>query len=133
MLTESFEFETVDHPSNCTDEAINCGADQLNNVGNGTNDGWWHYDYVRYVNDLIERLPSSSLASGLKDKILGEAYFLRAYYYFSMVKRYGGIPIVKQVLNYTGDNLTELQLPRNTEKDCYDFIASDLIKPHYCT
>lgn len=126
MLTESFEFETVDHPSNCTDEAINCGADQVNNVGSGTNDGWWHYDYVRYVNDLIERLPSSPLPSTLKDKILGEAYFLRAYYYFSMVKRYGGIPIVDQVLNYTGDNLTELQVPRNTEEDCYDFIASNL-------
>lgn len=126
MQTESFEFETVDHPSNCTDEAFNCASDQLDNVGNGTNDGWWHYDYVRYVNDLIERIPSAPLAEGLRDQIKGEAHFLRAYYYFSMVKRYGGIPIVDKILNYTGDNLADLQLPRDTEEDCYDFIGKDL-------
>lgn len=126
MQTESFEFETVDHPSNCTDECINAGADQLDNVGNGTNDGWWHYDYVRYVNDLIERISDAPLGQNFKNQINGEAHFLRAYYYFSMVKRYGGIPIVDKVLNYTGDNLADLQLPRDTEEDCYDFIGKDL-------
>jgi len=126
MQKEDFGFAPASFLSNTTDEAINCFTDQGSNIGNGTNDGWWQYNYVRYVNDLIVRIKSAKLADAFKTTVLGEAYFLRAHYYFSMVKRYGGIPIVKSVLTYTGDNLAELQVPRDKEQDCYNFIASDL-------
>jgi hypothetical protein len=78
------------------------------------------------VNDLIEKLPNSVLGEAKKQQILGEAYFIRAYYYFAMVKRYGGVPIIKNVQYYTGENLSELQVPRDKEADVYDFISSDL-------
>jgi hypothetical protein len=126
MQKEDFGFSPASYLSNTTDEAINCFTDQGQNIGDGTNDGWWHYDYVRYVNDLIAKTPSSKLSAVSKNTVLGEAYFLRAYYYFSMVKRYGGIPIIKGVLTYTGNNLSELQVPRDKEQDVYDFIAGDL-------
>lgn len=126
MQKEDFGFAPASFLSNSTDEAINCFTDQGQNIGDGTNDGWWQYNYVRYVNDLIAKVPSSKLSAISKNTVLGEAYFLRAYYYFTMVKRYGGIPIVKNVQTYTGSNLSELQLPRNKEKEVYDFIASDL-------
>ena len=72
------------------------------------------------------KIPTSTLNESLKKSIIGEGKFLRAYYYFQMVKRYGGVPIVKTVQNFDGTNLAELQVPRNTEKEVYDFIASDL-------
>ncbi len=126
MQKEDFSFSPASYLSNTTDEAINCFSDQGSNIGDGTNDGWWQYNYVRYVNDLIAKLPSSKLSTISKNTALGEAYFIRAYYYFSMVKRYGGVPIVKKVLTYTGSNLEELRVTRNKEQEVYDFIASDL-------
>lgn len=126
MQKEDFGFAPASFLSNTTDEAINCFTDQGSNIGDGTNDEWWKFNYIRYVNDLIAKVQTSKLSAASKGTVLGEAYFIRAYYYFSLVKRYGGIPIVKQVLNYTGSNLSKLQVARNTEQEVYDFIASDL-------
>lgn len=112
--------------ANNTDEAISCFTDERNGIGNGTWTQWWGYNHVRNVNDLIEKLPEAALNDEKRQHLLGEAYFIRAYYYFAMVKRYGGVPIIKQVQYFTGDNIAELQVPRNTEAEVYDFIASDL-------
>ena len=57
-----------------------------------------------------------------------EVYFIRAFRYFEMVRRYGGVPIVDRVLNYPEESLEEVTKPRDKEKDCYDFILSDLDK-----
>ncbi|MGK6350099.1 RagB/SusD family nutrient uptake outer membrane protein [Parapedobacter sp. DT-150] len=112
--------------ANNTDEALSCFGDERNGIGDGTWTQWWGYDHIRNVNDLMEHLPESSLGETTKQRLLGEAYFIRAYYYFALVKRYGGVPIIKQVQYYTGDNLAELQVARNKEEEVYDFIASDL-------
>ena len=112
--------------ANNTDEAISTIEGQRNSIGDGTWTQWWGYSSVRNVNDFIERLSKSNINENLKTTLIGEAKFIRAYYYFSMVKRYGGIPIIKIVQNYTGDNISELQVPRNNEMEVYDFIAADL-------
>jgi hypothetical protein len=112
--------------ANHTDEAINNPSKELNSIGNGTWTQWWGYSNVRNVNDLMTKLPKSVLGQTKKKQVLGEAYFIRAYYYFAMVKRYGGVPIIKKVQNFTGDNFEELQVPRDKEEDVYDFIANDL-------
>ena len=51
-----------------------------------------------------------------------QARFLRAFYYFELVKRYGGVPIIKTALNL-GDNVTAIN--RNSLQDCVDFITSE--------
>lgn len=112
-------------------EALNSTSDDLSSVGNGTWWGLWDFGKVRRVNYFIETLPgykSNFSNTDLYNAWLGEAYFIRAYYYFAMVKRYGGIPIIEQTLDYDPNNLESLKLPRNSEKDCYDFIAGDLDK-----
>jgi hypothetical protein len=43
-----------------------------------------------------------------------------------MTSRYGGIPIVKEVINYSGQDVESLRAPRDKEEDCYDFVISDL-------
>ncbi|MBN8858530.1 MAG: RagB/SusD family nutrient uptake outer membrane protein [Sphingobacteriales bacterium] len=107
-------------------EAILNIADDKNSIGDGTWVSWWNYTVVRNVNHFMDQIEKSSFSEQQKNEWMGEAKYIRAHYYFGMVKRYGGIPIVKEVQNYTGDNLEELQIPRNTEKEVYDFIASDL-------
>ncbi|MRX78017.1 RagB/SusD family nutrient uptake outer membrane protein [Pedobacter petrophilus] len=51
-----------------------------------------------------------------------EARFLRAYYYFELVKRYGGVPLLKESLSLETD-FNAIQ--RNTLKECIDFIVAE--------
>ncbi|NDV60344.1 RagB/SusD family nutrient uptake outer membrane protein [Bacteroides sp. 519] len=92
-------------------------------------DGWgyWNYDRIRDINYFIEAFPKyrEYYKEDEYNAHLGEAYFLRAFYYFGIVKRYGGVPIVDKVLDPKAPT-EELQQPRNTEYDCWKFIYSDL-------
>ena len=88
--------------------------------------GFWPYDKIRVINILISDLPKyASLYSPAQvNEWLGEAYFCRAYTYFALVKRYGGVPIVRTVVDPNA-TIASLQVPRNTEEDVYNFIGSD--------
>lgn len=87
---------------------------------------WWEDSYVviRMLNELIERLPASSITEDLKNEKLAEARFLRAYNYFSMVKRYGGVPIITRA-QAIDEPYDELYLPRDSEQAVYDFVLSE--------
>lgn len=99
-----------------------------NIVGDGTSLGWWvpGYKAVRDINKFIAGLEKSNFSEEQEKKWLGEALFLRAYAYFSLAKRYGGVPIITKVQTYTGDNLGMLQVSRDKEKKVYDFISTEL-------
>lgn len=115
------------HLAHVSGEAMITLGDELFSIGDGTWWGAWDYGRIRRVNYFIKTLPEyqGNFSKALVDAWLGEAYFIRAYCYFSMVKRYGGVPILEEPQEYTED-LESLKVPRNTEKYCYDFIAEDL-------
>ncbi|NDW10633.1 RagB/SusD family nutrient uptake outer membrane protein [Dysgonomonas sp. 520] len=54
-------------------------------------------------------------------EILGQAKFLRALYYFNLVKTYGGVPIRPEV-----ETVKNLVIPRSSEKEVYAYIEKDL-------
>jgi hypothetical protein len=109
-----------------SDDAMNCPNDDRMDIGSGVSLGWWGYSSVRNVNLFISKIPGTSFPTAEKNEWLGEAKFIRAYYYFGMVKRYGGVPLVTTVQDFTGSNLDALKIPRNTEQEIYDFIAKEL-------
>ena len=87
---------------------------------------YWKYDNIRDANYIIERLETeSTLDQDFITQKVAETRFLRAYMYFEMVKRYGGVPIVTKALPLDATE-EELYVSRNTEKEVYDFIASEL-------
>lgn len=92
-------------------------------------DGWdyWPYDRIRDINNFLEKLPeySSNYKPEQLNAYLAEARFLRAFYYFGMVKRYGGVPVVSKVQDPKAP-AEELCVPRSSEYDCYKFIYDDL-------
>jgi hypothetical protein len=51
-----------------------------------------------------------------------EARFLRAYFYFELLKRYGGVPIVGDTVFNTTD---KIQLKRNTFEQCVNYIVAE--------
>ncbi|SEM76319.1 Starch-binding associating with outer membrane [bacterium A37T11] len=90
--------------------------------------GYWPYADIRKVNYFLENLPKNSLnfTSEQVNNFLGEAHFLRAYFYFDLVKRYGGVPVIKVAQDPYASTSKELMVPRSKEQEVYDFIKSDL-------
>lgn len=113
---------------NVSGEAMCSSSDDISTIGDGTWWGCWDYGKIRRVNYFLKNFPaykSNFQNTVLADAWMGEAHFIRAYCYFAMVKRYGGVPILREPQEYVGD-IESLKVPRDTEKACYDFIEEDL-------
>ncbi len=113
---------------NVSGEAMCSSSDDISTIGDGTWWGCWDYGKIRRVNYFLKNFPaykSNFQNTVLADAWMGEAHFIRAYCYFPLVKRYGGVPILREPQEYVGD-IESLKVPRDTEKACYDFIAEDL-------
>ena len=117
---------TITYMSELSGESLNNAYRLKMTVGDGTWLQWWGYSQVRDVNEFISNIGSGSFSDDQKNQWIGEARFIRAYYYFELVKRYGGVPLITVAQNFNGNNLDSLKVPRNTEKEIYDFISSEL-------
>ena len=88
---------------------------------------WWENAYIviRRLNQFIRRVPDSPLPDDLRILRTAEARFLRAYNFFEMVKRYGGVPLI--LIDQDADMPEEeLYPPRNKEQEVYDFVLSEM-------
>ena len=84
------------------------------------------YQGIARCNMALENIPNMDLDSvmtqSVKNRLIGEAKFLRAYYYFRLVRVFGGVPKVDHVINSDA----EWQQARASVAEIYDFILSDL-------
>jgi starch-binding outer membrane protein, SusD/RagB family len=88
--------------------------------------GFWSrtYFYIYSSNAAIIGLTKSqSLSPSVKNQLLGEAYFIRAFCYFYLVNLYGDVPIETSV-----DYKINAVLHRSKVSEVYAMIKSDLIK-----
>jgi hypothetical protein len=111
--------------------------DEINNFTftstNGGPNGLWKYDYegIKRVNLAISFLTKSDLetvtgiSTARKNQLLGEAYFLRAYYYFSLVTNFGDVPlIIAPVKTYQEAFAVAVRAEKNL---VWDRIKADLV------
>ncbi|SHJ09211.1 Starch-binding associating with outer membrane [Arenibacter nanhaiticus] len=97
----------------------------LENADNPSEVTWsTSYENIRKFNRFVEKIELSSLSLEEINSYKGEVYFLRAFTYFELVKRYGGVVLLNEVLSLK-DNW---EIPRSTEDETYDFIFQDLKK-----
>ncbi|MDP4202368.1 MAG: RagB/SusD family nutrient uptake outer membrane protein [Bacteroidota bacterium] len=73
-------------------------------------------------NIILQKVPAMTISETAKNKVLGQAYFLRAHYYFILVRFFGDVPLVLQPVN-PGDDLRPVRTPK---ADVYKQIISDL-------
>lgn len=102
---------------------------QQENFGNWSWSVWSGcYGVIRDCNYFIETLPkyAKNFTTATVNDWIGEAYFVRGMTYFALAKRFGGVPIVTTVLNYPGETIDQLKIPRASEKATWDQIKSDL-------
>lgn len=89
------------------------------------------YGNIMNVNLLIEKVESGCefLSDDDKGYLLGQAYGLRAFYYFYLYRTFGGLPIVTEAKVMDGVTDAEvLYKERSSAKATFDFIKSDIIK-----
>lgn len=88
---------------------------------------YWPYTDVRNANYLIANIEKNltGVSQQTINKYVGEAYFCRAFLYFALVKRYGGVPIINQLQDPTAP-IDGLRVPRDTEEAVYEQIRKDL-------
>ena len=90
---------------------------------------YWDYTFIRHINLSLENLDEYSvkLSDAQKKQFNAELRFIRAYIYFEMVKRMGGVPLITSQLIYDGSgDPSSLQIPRAKESEVYDFIYSEI-------
>lgn len=91
----------------------------INNVWNG------HYQGIARTNQALDQLQTATFDAATKNKLLAETRFLRAYFYFNLVRLFGGVPKLDHVPSVSEANSAALQT-RASAADIYAFIVSDL-------
>lgn len=85
----------------------------------------WSRSYagIRQANVMITKMPIVPW-TGVQDpaRIKGEMHFIRAFLYFELIKRFGGVPLIDRAFEVNEN----LDIPRNTYQECLIFILADL-------
>lgn len=97
----------------------------VNNSDNGYSKSWWNYSYraIANANLAITHLPDMNMDESSKSQLLGEAYFLRAYNYFNLIRLFGSIPLVLVPVDASS---TELYPKQASVEEVYTQIVKDL-------
>lgn len=105
------------------------GSQQLNNwtadASNETLTYFFKYCYIAInrSNAVIDNVVNSNFDASIKNRLLGEAYFLRAYNYFNLARVFGLVPIQKNMVKSISQ--TSPHMAKNLD-ELYDFIIADL-------
>ncbi|WP_234567314.1 RagB/SusD family nutrient uptake outer membrane protein [Rhodohalobacter sp. 614A] len=118
-------------------------SDDADKGDGGKSDGpaWWEFDLfdIKSTNSLLadswadsytgiyranialERIPAIDMDESLKNRLIGEAKFLRGYYYFWLVRLFGDVPLITEP-----QSLGDLKVSRTAKAQIYDLIIRDM-------
>ncbi|GHB79738.1 RagB/SusD family nutrient uptake outer membrane protein [Persicitalea jodogahamensis] len=99
----------------------------VNNSDNGYGATYWTNNYrgIANANLAIAKIPDIPMNEVAKKKYLGEARFLRALYYYELVRIFGNIPLISEPINLKSP---ELYPDQSTPEQIYKLIEADLIE-----
>jgi len=116
--------DDVEKGSNPGDASFINAYDQFTfTASDGGVEGYWigQWQFVNRCNQVITNVPAINMDGALKNRLIAEAKMLRAYFYFNLVRIYGGVPIFDGLPADKNYNI-----PRNSVDEVYNFIISDL-------
>lgn len=89
----------------------------------------WSYVAIRQASVFIHNAHANDeLTQDEIDVLIGEAHFLRGYFYWLLIRKYGPVPIMPDEGADFSDSYDDLSYPRNTFDECVDFICKDMIE-----
>ena len=92
---------------------------------------YWPYGDIRQVNIFMQNVEKAKEAGTISvadaDRMTGEAHFARAFMYYGLVKRYGGVPLIDKVQDddYADGGPGAVAVPRSTELDTWKFVLNE--------
>ena len=82
-----------------------------------------YYEQIHYINDFLEHIPTAAVAVEANRQLwTAEVYVLRAFFFLELIKRYGGLPIINQVLPL---NYDYSDMKRESFADCARQVVAD--------
>lgn len=99
--------------------------DLRNTSDNSYGQNYWasYYRGIGNANLSISKVPTISMDAAESKKLMGEAYFLRAFYYFNLVQMFGNIPLITEPTSLQSEQLRPAAAP---VEDVYNLIVEDL-------
>jgi len=85
------------------------------------------YQSIRYINIAFNEMESSALTGEARNKILGQLYFFRAWQHWKLVQLYGGVPYMRDIVDYLSPDSIK-NAPRNKTSVCISYMKQDLEK-----
>ena len=120
-----FYFQTL-----TDDQASGIGGDftTWKYTGMVNSSSLWNDPYIqiRHANEIIEKVSASSLMDNVKAKYIGIARLQRAQQYYWLVRTYGDVPYIDEVVNDLDINNALLQAPRTNRDEVMDHVYDDL-------
>jgi len=88
----------------------------------------WESNYggIARANQALLIIPDMTIEEDLKKRLEGESRFLRAYYYWNLVRMFGGVPKIDKVPDPSNEEDVINGRTRATEEEIYDLIKGDL-------
>ena len=80
-----------------------------------------NYGGIMKANAAINNIPDITMNSAVQDRLIGEAKFLRALYYFNLVRFFGDVPLVTKL-----ETIEDAMGPRVSKDQIYAQIIQDL-------
>jgi tetratricopeptide (TPR) repeat protein len=96
---------------------------------NGFLNSVWNISFttVSRSNNILSRLEGVVLGEEIRNRLRGEALFLRAYGYFNLVRTFGSVPIVDVAFRGPAE-IADFDMARKPEDEVYHLIEQDLIQ-----
>lgn len=123
-------FYVLRVPASMTGEAlcreVNGSITEATSSDNG--DTWGDfYALIRECNFFLQNIGNyaNKYSAESVNMYKGECYFVRAFTYYALVKRYGGVPLVTRVLNYPDESIKDIDIARSSEEDTWKQVAND--------
>src|SRR5438552_1881157 len=79
------------------------------------------YSRIRQTNIFLSKIDGTTFDAALKQRMKGEVFFLRAYFYHNLMRMYGGVPIITKVYGLNED----YQAARNSFQETVAFIVAN--------
>lgn len=79
------------------------------------------YSAINRANAVIGRVPAITMDNDLKARYVAEAKFMRGFYYFTLVRLFGGVPIITTETT----SLNDLSVARASADDVYKLVIQD--------
>ena len=107
------------YPSSTPEQVLKGEWNEASNPMDNWSDS---YKYIRVANDFLVNIQTATVDEKTKQVTSAEVRFIRALFYFDLIKRYGGVPLIVTPQDLNSD----LEVPRNSISECYQFIVDEM-------